>query len=245
MTSFLSLDSKIGAWSSSFRSTPKQPDEAMRVLEGKAFELDVNLEVVQPLTARQLSFACLYLASANWLHLRPSLVSEVILFPTFFFGCSILSGRSSQSSKHGTLEISERHHLVALQILLFNCFSNLLLPHLNLWCPHFKKAFFCNSQTLSVYTQRPICQRMIHMLLDMAVDTSESARPPCRQWWLQREGVTADDLRRMKPAAAKPRRIHALDRRQPSQTSDGRGKVSTNLPVDFTRDNRGMSRSRP
>ncbi|CAF2148261.1 unnamed protein product [Brassica napus] len=28
---------------------------------------------------------------------------------------------------------------------------------------------------------RPICQRMIHMLLDMAVDTSESVRPPCRQ----------------------------------------------------------------
>ncbi|CAN6912716.1 unnamed protein product [Brassica oleracea] len=66
MTSFLSLDGKIAAWSSSFQSTPKQPDEAMRVLEGKAFELDVNLEVVQPLTATQLSFACLYLASANW-----------------------------------------------------------------------------------------------------------------------------------------------------------------------------------
>ncbi|CAN7109070.1 unnamed protein product [Brassica rapa subsp. narinosa] len=60
MTSFLSLDGKIAAWSSSFQSTPKQPDEAMRV------ELDVNLEVVQPLTATQLSFACLYLASANW-----------------------------------------------------------------------------------------------------------------------------------------------------------------------------------
>nr|VDD48717.1 unnamed protein product [Brassica oleracea] len=29
---------------------------------------------------------------------------------------------------------------------------------------------------------RPICQRMIHMLLDMAVDTSESVGPPCRQF---------------------------------------------------------------
>ncbi|CAA7026739.1 unnamed protein product [Microthlaspi erraticum] len=35
--------------------TVPQPDEAMRVLEEKASELDVNLEVVQPLTARQLS----------------------------------------------------------------------------------------------------------------------------------------------------------------------------------------------
>ncbi|XP_024011566.1 folylpolyglutamate synthase isoform X2 [Eutrema salsugineum] len=35
--------------------TVPQPDEAMRVLEDKASELDVNLEVVQPLTARQLS----------------------------------------------------------------------------------------------------------------------------------------------------------------------------------------------
>ncbi|KAG5413294.1 hypothetical protein IGI04_000861 [Brassica rapa subsp. trilocularis] len=59
MTSFLSLDGKIVAWSSSFRSTTPKPDEAMRVLEGKAFKLD-------SLTARQLSFACLYLASANW-----------------------------------------------------------------------------------------------------------------------------------------------------------------------------------
>nr|VDC74417.1 unnamed protein product [Brassica rapa] len=66
MTSFLSLDGKIAAWSSSFQSTPKKPDEAMRVLEGKAFELDVNLEVMQPLTAMQLSFSCLYLASTNW-----------------------------------------------------------------------------------------------------------------------------------------------------------------------------------
>ncbi|CAG7891256.1 unnamed protein product [Brassica rapa] len=35
--------------------TVPQPDEAMRVLEEKASKLDVNLEVVQPLTARQLS----------------------------------------------------------------------------------------------------------------------------------------------------------------------------------------------
>ncbi|CAH8384484.1 unnamed protein product [Eruca vesicaria subsp. sativa] len=35
--------------------TVAQPDEAMLVLEEKASELDVNLEVVQPLTARQLS----------------------------------------------------------------------------------------------------------------------------------------------------------------------------------------------
>ncbi|KFK24994.1 hypothetical protein AALP_AA8G052600 [Arabis alpina] len=35
--------------------TVPQPDEAMRVLEQKASELDVNLEVVQPLTARLLS----------------------------------------------------------------------------------------------------------------------------------------------------------------------------------------------
>ncbi|CAN6846950.1 unnamed protein product [Brassica oleracea] len=35
--------------------TVPQPDEAMRVLEEKASELDVNLEGVQPLTARQLS----------------------------------------------------------------------------------------------------------------------------------------------------------------------------------------------
>ncbi|XP_018458908.2 folylpolyglutamate synthase isoform X2 [Raphanus sativus] len=35
--------------------TVPQPDEAMRVLEEKASELNVNLEVVQPLTARQLS----------------------------------------------------------------------------------------------------------------------------------------------------------------------------------------------
>ncbi|KAJ0266305.1 Folylpolyglutamate synthase [Hirschfeldia incana] len=34
--------------------TVPQPDEAMRVLEEKASELDVSLEVVQPLTARQL-----------------------------------------------------------------------------------------------------------------------------------------------------------------------------------------------
>nr|ABD65637.1 dihydrofolate synthetase -related [Brassica oleracea] len=94
MTSFLSLDGKIAAWSSSFQSTPKQPDEAMRVLEGKAFELDVNLEVVQPLTATQLSFACLYLASAN----------------------CILSGRSSQSRKHG------RHHS-AIWLLCRYCYS--------------------------------------------------------------------------------------------------------------------------
>ncbi|CAF1789923.1 unnamed protein product [Brassica napus] len=35
--------------------TVPQPDEAMRVLEEKASELDVSLEVVQPLTAKQLS----------------------------------------------------------------------------------------------------------------------------------------------------------------------------------------------
>ncbi|XP_010452508.1 PREDICTED: folylpolyglutamate synthase [Camelina sativa] len=35
--------------------TVPQPDEAMRVLEAKASELDVNLEVEQPLTARLLS----------------------------------------------------------------------------------------------------------------------------------------------------------------------------------------------
>ncbi|VVB13392.1 unnamed protein product [Arabis nemorensis] len=35
--------------------TVPQPDEAMRVLEEKASELDVNLEVMQPLTARLLS----------------------------------------------------------------------------------------------------------------------------------------------------------------------------------------------
>uniref|UniRef100_M4CY59 Folylpolyglutamate synthase n=1 Tax=Brassica campestris TaxID=3711 RepID=M4CY59_BRACM len=35
--------------------TVPQPDEAMRVLEEKASELDVSLEVVQPLTARQLN----------------------------------------------------------------------------------------------------------------------------------------------------------------------------------------------
>uniref|UniRef100_M4EIY1 Folylpolyglutamate synthase n=1 Tax=Brassica campestris TaxID=3711 RepID=M4EIY1_BRACM len=35
--------------------TVPQPDEAMRVLEEKASKLDVNLEVVQPLTARQIS----------------------------------------------------------------------------------------------------------------------------------------------------------------------------------------------
>ncbi|CAN7070599.1 unnamed protein product [Brassica oleracea var. botrytis] len=112
MTSFLSLDSKIGAWSSSFRSTPKQPDEAMRVLEGKAFELDVNLEVVQPLTARQLSFACLYLASANWETTSQSVQNIWLMAPL--------------NDKWSGEENSQ-------QILLFNCFSNLLLPHLNLW----------------------------------------------------------------------------------------------------------------
>ncbi|KAJ4883398.1 Folylpolyglutamate synthase [Raphanus sativus] len=35
--------------------TVPQPDEAMRVLEERASELDVSLEVVQPLTARQLN----------------------------------------------------------------------------------------------------------------------------------------------------------------------------------------------
>ncbi|KAF8052424.1 hypothetical protein N665_1561s0013 [Sinapis alba] len=35
--------------------TVPQPDEAMRVLEEKASELDVSLEVVQPLTAKQLN----------------------------------------------------------------------------------------------------------------------------------------------------------------------------------------------
>ncbi|KAF2583956.1 hypothetical protein F2Q70_00034481 [Brassica cretica] len=131
MTSFLSLDGKIAAWSSSFQSTPKQRDEAMRVLEGKAFELDVNLEVVQPLTATQLSFTCLYLASAN----------------------CILSGRSSQSRKHGN---------IAIQLLI--------------------KSAASTSKEYMRKIMRPICQIMIHMLLDMAVDTSESVRPPCRQF---------------------------------------------------------------
>ncbi|CAG7886890.1 unnamed protein product [Brassica rapa] len=93
MTSFLSLDGKIAAWSSSFQSTPKKPDEAMRVLEGKAFELDV----------------------------RQFLIIELYI-------------------KFG------------------------------------RKCLCC------LLVQGPICQRMIHMLLDMAVDTSESVRPPCRQF---------------------------------------------------------------
>ncbi|CAN6985962.1 unnamed protein product, partial [Brassica rapa subsp. trilocularis] len=72
MTSFLSLDGKIVAWSSSFRSTTPKPDEAMRVLEGKAFKLD-------SLTARQLSFACLYLASANCMETTSQSVQNIWL----------------------------------------------------------------------------------------------------------------------------------------------------------------------
>ncbi|WZZ24706.1 hypothetical protein YC2023_008107 [Brassica napus] len=88
---------EILAWSSSFRSTPKQPDEAMRVLEGKAFELDVNLEVVQPLTARQLSFACLYLASANC-----DPLSNILLWMQYFIWTELTVQQAWERRKQPT-----------------------------------------------------------------------------------------------------------------------------------------------
>ncbi|KAH0931165.1 hypothetical protein HID58_008282 [Brassica napus] len=72
--------------------TVPQPDEAMRLLEEKASQLNVNLQVVQPLTARHLSvsLASTWLQQVGKLEV-PSLTQKCILPEKFIKGLATAS----------------------------------------------------------------------------------------------------------------------------------------------------------